>query len=374
MRIGFDAKRAFQNSSGLGNYSRSVITSLAKFFPQHEYHLFTPETSQLFLVDQKNIFTQEPKGMSKFFHSYWRSKGILNDLVKNKIELYHGLSNELPIGISNTKIKSIVTIHDLIFLRHPNLYPSIDRKIYERKSKLACKEADHIIAISEQTKIDIQSYFGTEENKITVVHQAIDSVFYNQSSEGKLLSANVKYQLPEKYILFVGNIEERKNLLALLKAFLKLDAGANIHLVVVGKGKKYKQQALDFISKNKIETKVHFLKNVLTEELPAIYKQALMLVYPSQFEGFGLPIAEAIASGVPVIANNENVFREAGGRESIYADANNEVALADSIAEVLSNQLLRKKMIEAGLLHSNKFKAEVHAGSLMNIYESVFSM
>ncbi|MCY7411177.1 MAG: glycosyltransferase family 4 protein [Chitinophagales bacterium] len=373
MRIGLDAKRAFKNSSGLGNYNRSVITSLAKFFPQHQYHLFTPETSPLFLVEQKNIFIQEPKGMLKFFHSYWRSKGILNDLVKNKIELYHGLSNELPIGISNTKTKSIVTIHDLIFLRHPNLYPSIDRKIYERKSKLACKEADHIIAISEQTKSDIHKYFGTEENKITVVHQAIDSVFYNEISEG-LLSAKAKYQLPEKYILFVGTIEERKNLLALLKAFLKLDAGASIHLVVVGKEKKYKQQALDFISKNKIETKVHFLKNVLTEELPAIYKQALMLVYPSQFEGFGLPIAEAIASGVPVIANNENVFREAGGRESIYADANNEEALTDSIAEVLSNQSLRKKMIEAGLLHSNKFKAEVHAGSLMNVYESVFSM
>ncbi len=173
MKIGFDAKRAFSNLTGLGNYSRSVINSISSIIPTSEIYLFNPNKKNIiFHPSQKNIKIVQP---NKFINrKYWRLKGLNKEINSLNIDIYHGLSNELPIGL---KTKSIVTIHDLLFLKYPNFYNFIDRKIYAFKSKMACNKADKIIATSLQTKKDIVKYFNIDSEKITVIYQSCHNDF-----------------------------------------------------------------------------------------------------------------------------------------------------------------------------------------------------
>ena len=133
MRIAFDAKRAYQNTTGLGSYSRAVIQGLAYYYPEHEYYLMAPKQTPLFIQEASNIHTVTPKGIAKNFKSLWRSNWVKNDLKDLGIDIYHGLSHEIPLGMQHTSIKSVVTIHDLIFERYPNQYKAMDRTIYRKK-------------------------------------------------------------------------------------------------------------------------------------------------------------------------------------------------------------------------------------------------
>ena len=160
MKIAYDAKRAFRNYSGLGNYSRTVINAMSKYFPENQYCLYTPRTGYNyndFPPKDAKIISPE-KMLDKKFSSYWRSYKIHLSLLQEKIDIYHGLSHELPVHIKKSGAKSIVTIHDLIFFRYPELYKRIDRSIYKKKYKHAVNVADKILAISQQTKRDITSF------------------------------------------------------------------------------------------------------------------------------------------------------------------------------------------------------------------------
>jgi len=170
MNIGFDSKRAFFNNTGLGNYSRDTIRILGKYFPSNKYFLYTPKiitNNRLnFIRESNNYFVRSPKNiLNKIFKNYWRTKNIVKNLIDDQIDIYHGLSHELPLGIEKTNIKSIVTIHDLIFIRFPHFFSSIDRKIYKYKCKSACERASKIIAVSNQTKRDIIQYLKISEKK-----------------------------------------------------------------------------------------------------------------------------------------------------------------------------------------------------------------
>ena len=319
-----------------------------------------------------------PQGVWRPLHSVWRSSKIISDLKKNKIELYHGLSNELPVGISKSGIKSVVTIHDLIFLRHPEFYPAADKTIYHRKSKRACAEADHIIAVSEQTKEDLIHYYQLPEEKISVIYQSIQPLFFEGATEEQLHSVRKKFYLisPKesslgKFILYVGTIEERKNLLTVLKAMEIVTKNKQIDLVVVGRSTPYEKKVKKYLQENAPRYKTHFLQNVSNEELRLIYQSAAALVYPSAFEGFGLPIAEAMASGIPVIANDEEIFREAGGELTEYVDVNEPEDFSESILNVIHDASLRRTMIEEGKNHAAKFKPERQAEQLAKLYANI---
>ncbi|HEY1871708.1 MAG TPA: glycosyltransferase family 1 protein, partial [Chitinophagaceae bacterium] len=207
MNIGFDAKRAFHNQTGLGHYSRTLIHSLAKYFPAHEYFLFNPKPSSLFQFNQKNIHEVLPHGFpSTTFTSAWRSSWVKKDLKKLNIDLYHGLSHEIPVGIDQTQIKSIVTIHDLIHERYPEQYNPVDVKIYNKKFRYACKHADKVITISEQTKNDILDFYKTPAEKIVVTYQSCNPAFGELLTEAQKKIVQLKYDLPAKFFLYVGSI------------------------------------------------------------------------------------------------------------------------------------------------------------------------
>jgi glycosyltransferase involved in cell wall biosynthesis len=370
MRIGFDAKRIFHNNTGLGNYSRDLVRILSKYYPQNQYFLYNPKNteSKLFALEAENILEIQPRSLFyKKFHALWRQLSIINDLRKDKIELYHGLSGELPLGIKSSGIKSVVTIHDLIFIRYPKLYSAIDRYIYCKKFLHAAKNADCVIAISEQTKADIIHYLGIESLKIKVLYQGCNAAFKQSISTEEKNKVSLKFALPPSFILNVGKIEERKNLLSLVKAIKNLDT----HLVVVGGETTYKQKVKQYISENKLQHKVQFLKNVSTVELATLYQMASIFIYPSLFEGFGIPILEALYSKTPVITTKGGCFAEAGGEHSVYIDPLNVLELENAIRNLLENNDLRTEMAEKGFVYAQQFNDEVIAKKLMEIYKSV---
>lgn len=370
LRIGFDAKRAFCNTTGLGNYSRSVITSLAQHYPDYKYILYTTKapknerTAGLW----NPVFSRVTPPMP-FLKSLWRSRLILSRLVKDKLDIYHGLSHELPVGIHKTGIKTVVTIHDLIFLRYPGYYKAIDRKIYERKIKYACRHADLVIAVSEQTKRDLISFFSVPPGKIEVVYQACDPVFQQRKDQQGLRSVKEKYQLPDRYLLSVGTIEERKNLLLTVKALLHTPL--DIPLVVIGKVTSYALEVKQFIKENGLESRILFPERVAFEDLPAIYQQASIFIYPSRFEGFGIPILEALYSGVPVIAATGSCLEEAGGPGSRYVDPDDVTGMSTAINNILSDKLLQTEMIKSGLSFAARFSEQDHAAQLIRHYSDL---
>jgi glycosyltransferase involved in cell wall biosynthesis len=382
MNIGFDAKRAFHNQTGLGHYSRTLIHSLAKFYPEHQYYLFNPKRSPVFQFEEENVHEILPVHLpATLFTAAWRSSWVKKDLTKLKIDLYHGLSHEIPIGIQKTNIRSVVTIHDLIHERYPEQYNPVDVRIYNKKFRYACKHADKIIAISEQTKKDILDFYKTPEEKVTVTYQSCNPSFGELLPDAQKKIIRLKYELPAKFLLYVGSIIERKNLLGICKAIFILRNESSTPLVVIGDGGKYKQQVKDFIKQNDLEKKIIFLSERPSaissktfqngEDLPAIYQLATALVYPSFFEGFGIPVLEALWSRLPVITSNTSSLPEVGGDGVFYVDPQSAEEIAVAMKRFCNDPEFAKDLKEKGLRQAKKFSQENCAVSVMNVYKSL---
>lgn len=369
MRIGFDAKRAVQNFTGLGNYSRFIIEALTCQNNGDEYFLYSPKppANPLSFSERSSVHFRHPqKNKSK---SYWRSRGVVTDLKNDHIDIFHGLSNELPMGLKNRGIKSVVTIHDLIFLRYPHYYPWFDRQIYRLKCKYACQNADKIIAVSQQTKQDIISFFNIPDNRIEVIYQDCNDLFKTRYSGKKKELIRRKYHLPDRFLLNVGTIEERKNLMLIAQSLKNLSY--DVSLVVVGKETAYSSEVKNFLEQNDLTGRVIFLKNVAYQDLPLIYQQAEIFIYPSRFEGFGIPIIEALHSKIPVIAATGSCLEEAGGPGSFYVHPNDNDALSKAVNLLLINPEKKKQMIEAGSEHVKQFSKEKVAAKLKEVYKNL---
>jgi glycosyltransferase involved in cell wall biosynthesis len=375
MRIGYDAKRAFKNFTGLGNYSRSLINMMFDFFPVNNYYLYTPPYNNSLdcaFLDKNNVNVRMPKGLWRFFHSIWRSFGLSAQIKRDNIDIYHGLSHELPVKIRRTGAKSIVTMHDLIILRYPHLYSPIDRWIYMRKYRAACKNADLIIAISKQTQDDLVNLMNVNPNKIRLMYQACNRQFYRLCDDDEKLAVKLKYKLPDKYILSVGTIEERKNLLSAIKALAQLPD--EIHLVAVGKATNYMKCLYAEINNLHLQGRVHFIHNAEFACLPAIYQQALAFVYISVFEGFGIPVLEALNSQIPVVASNSSSIPEVGGDAALYIDAYDDNTLAQHLNKIINDKELRNAMIRSGIKQSERFKEEHLVKELSKLYDELMSL
>jgi len=367
MNIGFDAKRALFNRSGLGNYSRSTVQLLSKYYPGNNYYLFSANDSrELFQPSANQFIVETEPGLYSIFPSLWRSWGIHSQVKNQKLDIFHGLSNELPWSIKKTGVKSVVTIHDLIFLRYPEYYPLIDRQIYLQKFRHACRVADKIIATSEATKADIITFFGIDPQKIDVVYQTCNPVFRILLTNDKKELVRKKYNLPDNYILYLGTIEKRKNALTLVKAYL--DQKIDTPLVIAGKPTAYLTEIKVFLKQNPAGDKVIFRHDIESVDLPALYQSASVFVYPSVFEGFGIPILEALYSGVPVITSTGSCFTETGGNAAMYCDPYDTAQLRHAIAKVLNEPETAKTMIEKGFVHGKIFDEANVAANLMKVY------
>ena len=372
MNIAYDAKRLFLNFTGLGNYSRTLVQNLVKYYPEDTYQLFTPETknhpSTTFFLNHPSVKVHTA---SHPFHAVWRSLDIKNDVLKSGAQIYHGLSHEIPFGIESTPLKTVVTMHDLIFRVYPEYTPLLQRKLYDIKFRYACDHADVILAISEQTKKDIIHFYGTDPQKIKVIYQTCGDAFQQTETSTELGS---RYALPHEYMLYVGSVIERKNLLRIIEAMDLLPDSIRIPLVVVGEGGSYMEKVKAKLSEKKWKNDVHFIGNVLNTDLPALYRGASLFLYPSEYEGFGIPVIEALFSQIPVITSNVSSLPEAAGPSSLLINPKSAEDIHISIEMALCDTDRRKTMIEEGLKYAREhFSTEKVTTQVHQLYKELLS-
>ncbi len=377
MKIGYDGKRAAQNFTGLGNYSRYVIEAMAAHYPGEEYLVYIPKEVENGKFDSilsaaagavKKVL---PSGRwSRFFKSLWRVWGVTADIRRDGVQLFHGLSNELPLTIrrAHPQVKSVVTVHDLIFLKCPDCYPVIDRHIYNYKFRRACVNADHVIAVSECTKRDIVENYGIAPEKISVIYQGCDSLFAVRATEERKAEVRAKYSLPGTFVVSVGTIEKRKNLLSLVKAIARLPQ--EVHLVAIGRRTKYTALVDEYVRENNLQGRVHLLHGVPYQDLPVIYQCADVFAYMSIYEGFGIPLLEALNSRVPVVAATGSCLEEAGGPGSKYVAPYDDEAIAAALKECFV-PAEREAMIKKGVEWAAAFTPENFAKQTMVCYKRV---
>ena len=346
IKIGLDAKRIVRNGTGLGSYGRTLANDLAGI-DGLDLMLYAPDKGRDSLRNQvaerENLHFCYPNGLyqTALGKAFWRSKGIISQMQHDGIQVYHGLSGELPVGIRKSGIKSVVTIHDLIFMRHPEYYHSVDVKIYTRKFRQTLQEADRIVAISECTKRDICELGGIEPERVDIIYQSCARRFSDSPENRQLWQVRDKYGLADRYILNVGSIEQRKNVLLAVKAL------------------------------NRLHDRVQILHGVPDEDLPALYRMADAFVYPSRYEGFGIPIIEAIRLGLPVVACTGSCLEEAGGSDSLYVDPDDDEAMAHAISQVLFGVEGRQRRIELSQEYVKRFENTGAAQRFADLYREM---
>ena len=374
LTIGYDAKRAVSNGTGLGNYCRTLLNDLGTIDTTDSFRLYVPDLGRDDLRSQLDMprnmsFVTPANKLVKPLRSLWRIKGIVNDLKRDGVDIYHGLTGELPLGLSEAGIKSVVTIHDLIFMRCPEYYNPVDVAIYKWKFRNAIRQANRIIAISECTRRDIMELGEIDDSRIDVVYQSCDTRFRQQVSPEQKQDVRARYSLPKRYVLFVGTIEERKNALLAAQALPYLSD--DIHLVLVGRQTAYAKTIFSFARQNGLANRIHMLSGVPTSDLYAIYQQAECFVYPSRYEGFGIPVIEAIQSRLPVIACTGSCLEEAGGPDNVYVDPDEPQEMAMAIKSITDNPDAARQIVTRSLDYIRRFENGNVAQEMLNVYRSL---
>lgn len=373
MIIGFDGKRAISNMTGLGNYSRLVVESLAEAYPENKHLLYVPklkENPRLSKINSMHNVEYHLPSPQGFKGSLWRTFGITNNLKGDKVDIYHGLSNELPLNIRSAGVHSIVTIHDVIYRRLPHCYSAIDRMLYDYKYGHSCRNADRVIAVSQRTKIDVMEFYGVDEDKIDVVYQGCDDSFKNILSVAELEATRKRLRLPDKFILQVGTVEDRKNLQLTVRALSALPS--DVWLLAIGRDRNgYMGKVKDIAAKLGVADRIMWRHDISFADLPAVNQLAEAVSYPSLYEGFGIPILEALESETPVVAATGSCLEEAGGPGSIYVAPDDAASLSQALNAILEKKINVAEMIAKGKLHARKFTNSTMAERLMEVYQKV---
>lgn len=375
MKIAFDAKRYFNNGTGLGFYSRTLINNLRLFYPEEEYLLYSPYNRGRFIASDPGL--RLPNGaLSRMLHPVWRSRWLTSRLKKDGVQLFHGLSHELPHGLKKAGIRGVVTMHDLIFMRFPELYPASDRFFYRKKYLKAALEADRVVAISRQTQADLETFFKIPASDIHVIGQSCDATFEQMSlrhfPDKFAFPLPVTGQVPDAdFAMAVGSLTPRKNWHTLLDAlFLLKQSGREIPLVAIGNGKgKYGDQLHE--KARRLRLAVTWIpQHLASAALAQFYRRAAVLVYPSIFEGFGIPILEALTIGIPVVTTTGGCFEEVGGAAALYSDPYSAEEIASNLLKCLDSDI-RSRLSDAAPAQIQKFSPETISRQWMETYRNV---
>ena len=282
---------------------------------------------------------------------------------QNQLDLFHVMAYVSPlVAVTPT----VVTVHDLSFLRTPERFRFANRTYLSLLTGLSCQRARRVIAVSEHTKRDVMRVFGLPPEKVDVVYSGLDSQFMPPPA-AEIEAFRERHGLPEKFILYLGTIEPRKNLSALIRAYAKVHP-AGVKLVCVGgRGWMY-QDVFQTVEELRLSRDVIFPGFLPDDDLPFWYSAAQAFVYPSSYEGFGLPVIEAMACGVPTITTNASSLPEAAGDAALLVPPDDSAALANALAQLLGDKTLQAELAERGQRHAAKFTWEKAARETVEVY------
>ncbi len=373
MNIAINTLSLYKTKAGMGRYIRELVNCLPLHDSQNTYYLYTSQKNEkYFTFAAKNICIKRvsPFWSFPFVKIIWEQVFLPFSLWKNNIHLYHSTGFSLPF-FKPKKTKYVVTIADMTFFSHPEYHLWWKVWYFRYMIPRALKTADKVITISENTKEDILRMTKIPSEKVKTIYLGVDQQFSPQTKEF-CKKIGEKYHITTPYILFVGMLEPRKNIIGLLHAYMQVKEKKGHDLVLVGKkGWKY-EKIFETVKELGLQNSVHFLGYVSDEELPALYSAATCFVYPSFYEGFGIPVLEAMACGCPVITSNNSSMKEIAGNAAILIDPINKEAIKDAINRVLSDKKEQQQRRKAGLLRVKKFRWDTMAKETRELYASLF--
>lgn len=356
MILGVDGKRAHANLTGLGEYSRRLIKGLITLREDIVIRSLVPKVKIRFIDDERYRIFLPKYPIQRVWFRRFPPKDFFKDM-----DVYHGLSAEIPLNIPKG-IGKVVTIHDLIYYFYPQWFSPFDRYNYHLRTCYAVKNSDVIIAVSKWTAESVYDVFKPKSD-VYVIHPICDDVFFDVFKfREKPLNPP-----PKDYILFVGVLEERKNIHTLFKA-LNIIGKSCPTFVSVGRVKKPYMKNL--LKEKRGIRWVHY--NYLpTQQLLYLLSEALVFVYPSVVEGFGMPVVEAMAAGVPVITSKGSGLEDAAGNAALKVNPKDPEEMSFYLQKVIEDTSLRRSMIEEGKKHSQRFRYEAIIPKVMEIYKMV---
>jgi len=375
MKIGFDAKRFFFNHSGLGNYSRMLIESLFKYFPENEYVLYAdrldtldhahPEALRILKLyvdnrsDGSDLYTLVMVDAPK----WWRTWGMGKRAAQDGVEVFHGLSNELPWDLP-ASVAGVCTIHDVIFKEFPSYYPWIDRLIYDFKTKKATQNASRLIMTSQATQSQVEKYYPNAKGRSVVVYQAVDPAFYVNDSVGGVKEVHTPY------FVYQSSFTQRKNHAVLVDAFALIQHQTDWNLTLIGLNGPTLEPLKLQIEKLGLSNRITCLVDQSRQEMIDCVTGAAGFVYPSLNEGFGIPLAESLAAGLPMAVSNISVFRELTEDLPVYFHPNKADEMAAAMISITTAEEQTRQRLKRPSLQ-NKIDPQNIASQMMRTYSFI---
>ena len=372
MKIGIDYTSALKQSGGIGRYTRGLVTALAQLDSQNQYKLLvTPDAPR----DDLQGFRTNPNFSHRTYPlpERWMTIGWHRFYLPIPVEwfsgpgdLFHSPNFILP---PTSQAKTLLTVHDLSFIRHPQGAVNSLRRWLEKVVPRSLARADHILADSRSTKQDLIEIFDIDSELITVVGAGVEERFRPVKDQATLEVVRQRHHLPQNFILSLGTLEPRKNFSGLIKAYNQAPVRETHHLVIAGgKGWLY-EDIYAAAQASPIADRIHLIGFVADDDLPALYSLADIFAYPSHYEGFGIPVIEAMACGTPVVCANNSCLPEVAGEAALQITASDTLALAEALQRLATDRSLRQQAVDRGFQQVRKFSWTAAAQRLLDVYE-----
>ena len=373
MNIGIDVSPAINQKAGIARYTYQLVSSLLELDKSNDYVLyaFSSKPEQDVFKSERAQFRPH-KWQPQLLKTYFLLLRLLNlsaDSFTKEADIVHSTDFVLPVSKNKP---SIITIHDLAFRRFPSFYTFKNRTYMNSMAKFSAKRADKIITYSDSTKKDVIKFLSIDEKKISVIPLGVEDKF-KPASEEEIKKIKADLGLPDNYIITLGTLQPRKNLEALIDAFarLKKDKAIPHKLVIVGEKGWNNEKLLTKLAGLDIAEDIVLTGFIEDNQLPSLYSGATALVYPSLYEGFGLPVLEAMACGVPVACSNTSSLPEIAGEAALLFDPTDVDQIYSSIQKLLLDEKLRKTLGEAGIKRARQFTWEKTAKQTLSLYNSL---
>ena len=370
--IGFDARYAMSDHEEFGRYSRLVIEAMALAAPRYTYFrpyvpLRAPHIDYERIEQLHNIETMEPDGaVWRKLRLPWRIWHVANDLHNGNVELYHGLAEHIPMRLDKHNIRSVVTIHNMEFLYDTTFANSPEHLLHRLYMGRMLHRVDRIVAVSECVKRDITKHFRIYPEKVDVVYPGVAKRYSNELNTEYLEAVREKYDLPEKYLLSVGMQLERRSMIKVVNILPLIDS--ETHYVIIGRTTSHTTRLKRAAQELGVSNRLHIIEHIPEEDMPAIYRNASILINLSRYEGFATHIAEAMATGTPVITTRSSSMEEVADNAALYINPNNRDELVNAINLLTDGGELRQILTTLGRRQVTRFRPEVVAYNLINCY------
>jgi glycosyltransferase involved in cell wall biosynthesis len=367
VRIGIDVRKL--HDFGIGTYIRNLLRHLARIDHDTEYVLLARSQDSATLGGLGENFRSVDESSANY--SIAEQIAIPWALRREGVSLFHAPHYVLPPLVG---CKSVVTIHDCIHLMFPQYLPNRLAPLYARTSiTMAARRANRVLTVSESSKRDILRFVDVPAEKIDVIHNAYDERFGVEPREEDVVRVRERYQLHDEFVLYAGNVKPHKNLGRLIEAFhLVRNRGlGHLKLVLIGDEISKYAALRRAVHQHQLHKYVRFLGYLPEDTLAVMYRLAGVFVFPSLYEGFGLPPLEAMASGTPVVTSNISSLPEVAGQAALLVNPYDPAAIADGIYAVLTDESLRRELRQKGLARAGQFSGEASAKRVLEIYRQV---